>query len=166
MLIEQFRWLAGVIAAHQNRKLVGRTRLQKTIYLLQRKGLPTDFDYMLHFYGPYSSGLNVELELVEQLGLVTEEVKTGNENDYYVFEARKNALLPQIERFRPDLVRIENASDVALELAATYDAFRQMGYDHHQAQERLRRKKREKCTPENVDQALELMRQLRLPVDE
>ncbi len=166
MLIEQFRWLAGVIAAHQNRKLVGRTRLQKTIYLLQRKGLPTDFDYMLHFYGPYSSGLNMELELVEQLGLVSEEVKAGSENDYYVFEARKNAVLPHVDHFRPDLVRIEKTSDVALELAATYDAFRQMGYDHSQALERLHRKKGKKCTPENVDQALELMRQLKLPVDE
>src|SRR5262245_58810268 len=99
MLIEQFRWLGGVIAAHEGRKVVGRTRLQKTIYLLQRKGLPTDFDYSLHFYGPYSEGLNTGLSLVKQLGLVTEEAKAGSENDYYVFQADREAELPEMERF-------------------------------------------------------------------
>jgi uncharacterized protein YwgA len=166
MLIEQFRWLAGVIAAHQDRKVVGRTRLQKTIYLLQRKGLPTDFDYMLHFYGPYSRGLNMGLQLVKELGLVTEEVKAGSENDYYIFEAQKDAVLPQIEPYQPALHLIENVEDIPLELAATYDAFRQMGYGHTQAMERLRRKKGDKCTRENEEQALALLRQLKLPVDE
>ena len=78
MLIEQFRWLAGVIAAHDDRRIVGRTRLQKTIYLLQRKGLPTDFDYSLHFYGPYSEGLNTGLRVVKQLDLVREEARAGD----------------------------------------------------------------------------------------
>jgi hypothetical protein len=56
--------------------------------------------------------------------------------------------------------------DVPLELAATYDAFRQMGYDHQHAMERLRWKKGVKCTPENETQALAVLRQLKLPVDE
>lgn len=51
---ERFRWLAGAIAAHKDRKVVGRTRLQKEIKLLQRLGFPTEYSYTLFFYGPYS----------------------------------------------------------------------------------------------------------------
>jgi uncharacterized protein YwgA len=99
MLIEQFRWLAGVVAAHEGRKVVGRTRLQKTIYLLQRVGLPTDFYYSLHFYGPYCDGLNMGLRLVKQLGLGEEERREGAENEYYVFQANEDAILPQMDPF-------------------------------------------------------------------
>jgi hypothetical protein len=41
-----------------------------------------------------------------------------------------------------------------------------MGYDHEHAMERLRWKKGAKCTPENEAQALTLLRELQLPVDE
>ena len=34
MNIESYRWLAGLIAAHEGRKIVGRTRLQKTVKLI------------------------------------------------------------------------------------------------------------------------------------
>lgn len=166
MLIEQFRWLAGVIAAHDDRTVFGRTRLQKTIYLLQRKGLPTEFDYTLHFYGPYSEGLNTGLRLVEQLELVSEERKTGSENEYYVFKAIGDALIPAIEQFRSPLNAIQHTKDVPLELAATYDAFREMGYSHPKAVELLRLKKKEKCTPDNEAQAFSLLRDLGLPVDD
>ena len=165
MLIEQFRWLAGVIAAHHDHKVVGRTRLQKTIYLLQRKGLRTDFDYSLHFYGPYSQGLNMGLNQVRQLGLVSEEVKMGSENEYYVFQATEDAILPQFEPFRPALEAIQSAEDVAVELAATYDAFREMGYLHPESLKKLRSKKGTKCTPQNEAMAFSLLRQLGLPVD-
>ncbi|KKL80241.1 hypothetical protein LCGC14_2006760, partial [marine sediment metagenome] len=45
MSIENYRWLAGLIAAHPERKVVGRTRLQKEVKLLQRCGFPTDYSY-------------------------------------------------------------------------------------------------------------------------
>lgn len=161
---EQFRWLAGVIAAHEDRKVVGRTRLQKTIYLLQRKGLPTDFSYSLHFFGPYSEGLNSELRLVRQLGLVEEELRTGQDNDYYVFQATREAVLPEMEAYSAPLAQLQATPDIPLELAATYDAFREMGYSHPEAMERLRQKKGSKCTPESEAQALALLRQLGLPI--
>ena len=165
MLIEQFRWLAGVIAAHHDRKVVGRTRLQKTIYLLQRTGLPTDFDYSLHFYGPYSQGLNMGLNQVRQLGLVSEEVKTGSDNEYYIYQATEDATLPQIAPFRPALEAIRSTEDVPVELAATYDAFREMGYLHSESLKKLRLKKAAKCTPENEERAFALLRKIGLPVD-
>jgi len=46
---ENWRWLAAVIAAHPNHEVYGRTRLQKTVWLLQSMGMPTDYVYSLHF---------------------------------------------------------------------------------------------------------------------
>jgi hypothetical protein len=40
---ERFRWLAAAITAHPDRKVVGRTRLQKEIKLLQRLKFPTEY---------------------------------------------------------------------------------------------------------------------------
>lgn len=165
MLIEQFRWLAGVIAAHTDRKVVGRTRLQKSIYLLQRTGLPTDFAYSLHFYGPYSEGLNTGVRLVKQLGLVEEELRSGAENEYSIFRATPEAALPEMSCYQHSLTLIQAAQDVPLELAATYDAFRQMGYAHEEAMERLRQKKGPKCTSQNEEEALALLEKLKLSFD-
>jgi hypothetical protein len=39
--------LAGMIAANPDRKVIGRTRWQKTVYLLQRKGFSTALPYSL-----------------------------------------------------------------------------------------------------------------------
>ena len=36
--MEQYAWLVSVIGAHKNHTVEGRTRLQKTIWFLQRKG--------------------------------------------------------------------------------------------------------------------------------
>ena len=164
-LIEQFRWLAGVIEAHPDHKVVGRTRLQKTVYLLQRKGLPTDFSYSLHFYGPYSESLNTGLRVVKQLGLAKEELKGGTENDYYIYQAAPEAALPEMADYLPFVAKLQATEDVALELAATYDAFREMGYGHTEAMERLRQKKGGKCKPENEAKALDLLRQLGINAD-
>lgn len=65
--MERFQWLAAVIAAHPEHKVIGRTRLQKTVKLLQRLGVPTRFGYKLHHYGPYSEDLQSEIGLLQIL---------------------------------------------------------------------------------------------------
>lgn len=161
---EQFRWLAGVIAAHQARKVVGRMRLQMTIYLLQRKALPTSYSYSLHCYGPYCEGLNSELRLIRQLGLIEEVKNIREDNDHSIFQAKEEAVLPELVPYASDFDLLQAFPDVVLELAATYDAFRQIGYSHPESLERLRRKKGTKCTAENELASLSLLRQLGLPV--
>ena len=162
---EPYRWIAGVIAAHKDRRVVGRTRLQKTIKLLQRKGLPTELSYSIHFYGPYSEGLNSELRFLKQYQLVNEEVKESEHSDqhYYVYTATEAADLPQLQGYAADIKLIEAAKDVPLELAATYDTFREMGYDHADSLRRLREKKGSKCQNGNEEAALDLLQKLELP---
>ncbi len=165
MNLEPYRWIAGVIAAHKDRRVVGRTRLQKTIKLLQRKGLPTELGYSIHFYGPYSEGLNSELRFLKQFQLVTEEVKESEQSDqhYYVYTAEEAADLPLVQDFVADIRVIEAAKDIPLELAATYDTFREMGFDHAESLKRLREKKGAKCKNGNEEAALDLLQKLALP---
>src|SRR5580658_7191699 len=99
MKTEKFRYLAGVIAAHEGRRVVGRTRLQKTIKLLQRVGLPTDYDYQLFFYGPYSEGLKSDLGLLEVLDLVQEEERPSSAHGttYFTINAKPEADLSELK---------------------------------------------------------------------
>jgi uncharacterized protein YwgA len=159
-----FWWLAGVIAAHTDRKVVGRTRLQKTVKLLQRLGLPTDYLYTIFFYGPYSEGVHTEIRLLEQLGLIVEEEHVGAEGatPYFVLQAQPEAVMPELAAWQPAIDAMEQADLVVLELAATYDTFREMGSDHAEALQRLRHKKASKCSPEREARALEVLRQLGL----
>ncbi len=162
----QFWWLAAVIGAHEGGQVIGRTRLQKTVKLLQRLGLPTDYLYTIFFYGPYSEGVFSDVRLLEQLGLVKETERSTPEGAYLYAAQATTTDLPDVERFRPAIRRMEKADAVVLELAATYDAFREMGADHTEAVERLRRKKGAKCDSGRQEAALALLRELGLPAGE
>src|SRR3954453_19323103 len=106
---ESFRWLAGVVAAHQDRRGVGRTRLQKTVKLLQRLGLPTDYLFTLFFYGPYSEGVFGAIRLLQQLGLVTEEQRSTGEGGapYFVLRASPEAAMPEVAAWQPAIDRMQ-----------------------------------------------------------
>jgi len=155
---EPFRWLAGVIAAHENREVNGRTRIQKEIKLLQRLDLPTRYHYTLHFFGPYSEGVQAEIGLLEILDLAEETQKqTKDGTTYYTIRVTEDAVLPEIDPFTNYIKTMEKSDTVVLELAATYDAFREMGSDHKEAIARLKRKKGSKCEDGRTERALELL---------
>jgi uncharacterized protein YwgA len=163
-MMERFRWLAAAIAAHPERKVVGRTRLQKEIRLLQRLKFPTEYSYTLHFYGPYSEGLHAEIGLLENLGLIEEESQVSREGaPYYILRAKAEATIPEIGPFQKYIDLLGAAPLVVLELAATYDMFRTQSSDHKDAMERMRRKKGSKCDGGNEAAALELLKKLGLP---
>lgn len=164
--MENYRWLAGLIAAHPHRKVVGRTRLQKEVKLLQSLGFWTDYSYTIHFYGPYSEDLLSDIGLLEAIGLVEETRDVSHEgNPYYILKASPDAELSAIEDFRSEIDMLANAPAIELELAATYDAFRDAGCDHEDALERVRRKKGSKCDDGRLEAALTLLKDLGLEVE-
>ncbi len=156
--MENYRWLAGLIAAHPNGRVVGRTRLQKEVKLLQSLDFPTDYAYMIHFYGPYSEGLNSDIGLLEGMGFVTEQERVSQEgNPYYIINACEGTPSADVSEFKEIISLMTNAESVVLELAATYDAFRDTDADHEDALRRVRRKKRSKCDGGNLEAALKLL---------
>jgi hypothetical protein len=165
--MEKFKWLAAVIAAHPDHKVVGRTRLQKTVKLLQSLGAPMDYDYMIHFYGPYSEGVQSDIGLLAAFGFVEEKRCAAQDgSSYFVLSAKEGAEelaeSDEVKKFHPAIQKMSEADAIVLELAATYDAFREMGNDHKTALERLRRKKGIKCEEGRVDKALTLLKSLGL----
>ena len=164
-MAESFRILAAVIAAHPKGEVVGRTRLQKTVRLLQRLGLPTDYLYSIHFYGPYSEDLHSEVTLLKNLEMVQEDAQPISFGDgvRYVTKAVNSSDPALVAKFQPLINIMADTEPVVLELAATYDTFRQYGNDHATAVERLRRKKGPKCDNGNEDRAFQLLSKLGLP---
>jgi len=163
-MIEKFRWLAGLIAAHPDRKLMGRTRLQKEVKLLQRLGFPTDYTYTIFFYGPYSEEVQSDIRLLEHFELVKEVRHESNSGrPFYEFEAYEEAVLTEIKEYQPFINILAKSKSEILELAATYDAFRQLDMNHDEALVALRRKKGEKCGKGNEKAALDLLNELGLP---
>lgn len=163
-MVEDYRLLAAVVAAHPNREVVGRTRLQKTVKLLQRLGLPTQFGYTIHFYGPYSEDLQSSMTLLSSMGLATEIPKQKQNGDVYFIErAGAQADSNLVQKWKSSINEMAREDDTVLELAATYDAFREQGDNHDLAIERLKRKKASKCVNGNVEKAMQLLKRLRLP---
>ena len=158
MPMEKFRILASVIHAHDDHTVTGRVRLQKTVRLLQRMGLPTDYGFRLHFHGPYSEDAQADVALLESLGIVTE----SHGDQGYVYTAIDSALLADLGVFQYAVDRMQAEDAVCLELAATYDAYREMGQDHAGALESMRRKKSRKWTQGCEDRALALLEEFSL----
>jgi uncharacterized protein YwgA len=163
MTREAFRWVAAVIAAHPNREISGRTRLQKTIKLLQSVAFPTDYTYITHFYGPYSEDLQSDVRLLENMGLIIEIQKGTATAPAYVIRAESDVQLDEIINFQPFIDKMAGTDAIILELAATYDAFREQWKDHNKALERLRLKKGPKCSEEREEQALLLLKEFGIP---
>ena len=97
---------------------LGRTRLQKEVKLLQRLGFPTDYPYMIHFYGPYSESLQSDIGLMEAFGSLEESCEpTRDGNECHVLEARESEDLPDVSKFQQYVDKLGDASTVVLELA-------------------------------------------------
>lgn len=48
----------------------GKKALQKLVYLIQEKGVKLDYEYCIHYFGPYSSTLDYSIQSLERLGIV------------------------------------------------------------------------------------------------
>jgi len=162
MNIEKFRWVAAVIAAHPERKLYGRLRLQKTIMLLQRCGLPTDYIFSMYHYGPYSDGLQSDIALLEMFNLVKESPSDEPGKNYYIFKASEDACLDAIGEYEEYIGAIHKRETSVLELAATYDACREMGRSKDEALDMIKIKKADKYSKESMSEAFELLKELGL----
>ena len=163
MGIENANWLTSVVSAHPNHEVVGRTRLQKTICLLQRLGMPTDYEFSLHFFGPYSEDLKADVGFCEQLGLLQERAACALDgSEYFIVSTRQSEWQPGFEPFTRYVNLFSQMNPTVLELAATYDAFREMGLSHEDAIQRLRAKKGDKCAEGREQSALQLLQSVGL----
>jgi len=62
-------------------KQVGKTVVQKMVYLLSRKNI-AKFDFSMYHYGPYSSELSAELSFTEKNGII--EITWKDNEGYFI----------------------------------------------------------------------------------
>ena len=164
MAYESFRWLAAVIAAHQNKTVEGRLRLQKTMKLLQRLGFPTNYSFSMYHYGPYSEGIQSDLSLLISADVIKENEQRYNSGSVrYDITLNRDIALPKMDRFQEPIKILEEAEPVTLELAATYLAFREYGLEDEDAIEALKDKKEGKFTERRFEMAMKLLKELEIP---
>lgn len=65
------------IVALNSGRVVGRTRFQKTVYLLEKLGLEGPFDFDYHHYGPYSAELAEAIDAASVTGNLIETFGVG-----------------------------------------------------------------------------------------
>lgn len=139
-------------------EIVGKTRLQKSAFILEKAGLGYGFKFVYHHYGPYSEELSVSADYAAALKLIEEDEKTAIwGGKYSVYRSRAGSLTPNQSRTK--LLKLMKAHDaVQLELAAT--AFYLFDEGFSPPWDELIERKPEKSSLENIGAAKSLCAQL------
>jgi uncharacterized protein len=165
--------IVTAVVAAAGGALTGRVRLQKTVYLLDRLGLKSGFEYEYHHYGPYSRDLDNATADAKAFRLLEEalERRQSDGASYSIFKLPPGqAAVAVDERAFGDLtpararelVQLFAGTNVTvLELAATIDwLWRQEGYADWQSE--VTRRKGMKVRNGRLERAVELLQTLGL----
>ena len=164
--------VVGLLAL-QGGKLVGRTRMHKQVYLLDRCGAEFGLKFRYHRYGPYSFELaGACIAANAERRIETEERVSSHRVPYSVFRSSREATLPErlghldAGRAAKLLEEMNKVSDVVLELAATiiflHDDWSYFGKGRISAVEETRKRKPLKATEERLGLASSLLHSLGL----
>jgi len=101
-------------------RVVGRTRLQKLVYLLEVAGFGEGFPFEYRHYGPYSEQLAVASNSAALSGAITQEDRRASWGGTYSVFATTQGIIAGRSAPRSALAAAAaRANPVALELAAT-----------------------------------------------
>lgn len=146
------------IIADAGGEIVGRTRLQKTAYLLEVAGVGDGFYFDYHHYGPYSEDLTNAASLAHLAGQIKEEERATSWGGFYSIYT--TAPSSQTNGTRQRLAQTAaKASAVVLELAATAAYFAENGKGDPWQETKAR--KPDKADGGRLDEAKKLYGELR-----
>jgi uncharacterized protein len=168
--MEREQIVAAVVAAAGG-ELIGRVRLQKAVYLLDKLGLNSGFRYEYHHYGPYSRDLDNGTADAKAFGLVEERYDHRQSDGamYSIFKLSSAAVDFESAYGSLGQQRVSNLAELfartnvtVLELAATIDwLWREERYPDWQGE--LTRRKGAKVRHGRLERAVELLRNVGLP---
>ena len=141
-------------------RMVGKTRLQKTVYLLKECGTDLGFDFDYHHYGPYSEELSIASSDAVALSILNVEMQNSYGNEYAIFSVPKPVSSRELGDKAEAVLKILGQYDATtLELAATADFLEKNGYAD-KAWEETERRKASKITPTRVKNSKKLLEEL------
>lgn len=153
-------------------EIVGKVRLQKTVYLLDQMGMDSGYSYEYHHYGPYSAELadSVDDAVVFDQVQETSKRRASDGVPYSVFKtspevgvtgSQKTLGHLAMDKARDALTAMERYSATVLELAATIHWLANVERVSDWRVELLRRKGA-KADQGRDGEALQLLKQLGL----
>lgn len=140
-------------------RIVGKTRLQKTVYLLKSCGIDLGFDFDYHHYGPYSEELSIASGDAVALKLMDIEWHNSYGNEYAVFSALADPKMDLSPQAVEALQILSRYDATMLELAATADFLLKNGFPQTAWEETMRRKA-SKITQPRVESSKKLLSEL------
>jgi uncharacterized protein YwgA len=93
--------------------VVGRKRLQKVVYFLQKAGCPFCADYTLHHYGPYSRDVAEGCDELVAAGFLAEQAEINGVGTQYTYRVSADAGTSAI-------AQTEGRSDIRTESFAAF----------------------------------------------
>lgn len=162
--------VTAIVAAAPGGELIGRVRLQKTAYLLERLGLGADLPFEYHHYGPYSRELDNATEDAKAFGLL-EEQRMPRSSDgalYSAFFLKEGAeIQPNMyghlgrDRVAQLVADFARTNVTVLELAATVDWIVRREHVDDWKNE-ITKRKGQKVLGGRLERAVDLLRNLGL----
>lgn len=114
-------------------RVVGKTRLQKSLYFLEAAGVGGGLDFEYYHYGPYSEDASIAIDDAIALGIINQRWCDSQQGrSYAVFEAPDYVEVETsntVEHHKCILEILRNYDSISLELAATADFLRKSGYE-------------------------------------
>ena len=161
--------VVDLIALHGG-ELVGRTRLQKEAYILNRCGANCSISFVYHYYGPYSFELTraiADAKAEEQITITETPGSYGI--PYATFKSTGHSEPPPhrlgglSREAAVELIdTMDKAPDIVLELAATIAFLRDDEAYSDRAVAETEARKPLKAKPDRIEAALELLENLGL----
>lgn len=156
--------VVGIVALNAGR-LVGKTRLQKTVYLLEKCDMNAEFDFGYHNYGPFSVDVAQATDFAVAQGRMTETPQPGyHEVPYFVFETLEDEPRSlgnlSSDTAKDFLNTMEKYSAIDLELAATIAFLDEAGVPDSDIDPHIRELKPAKATDDRLETAHRLLNEL------
>ena len=117
-MLKKYAFLIGEICKdHQT----GKKKLQKLMYLIERKGVQLDLRYSIHFFGPYSSKLDHIIHILENEDWL--DIDTSGQTHRIIMKKEENGQLSKEDNILVDEVReaFYDKSPMELEALTTID---------------------------------------------
>lgn len=155
-MVDDIESVAKVVSLNGG-TLIGKTRLQKTIYFMEILGIGFGYDYEYYHYGPYCEEVNNIVDISIMLDWISMEMKCGNFGvNYAIFHSSIDLSASDIEERRKSLLNVLDRYDaICLELAATADFLHRDGFED--PWEETRRRKSSKSTEGRILKAKQLI---------
>ena len=119
MAVRDPHLIAARIVREAGGELIGRTRLQKVVYLTQLAGFSDEFQFECRRHGPFSQDLEDGMEIASALGAVTEQEKRADWGGWYSVYNTSGEPAPGVEERSAFIRRAKQIGAIELELAAT-----------------------------------------------